>query len=373
MWGTLSVLLVPIESRLNISRTQSSLAATLVIVTSASLAPVVGVAVRLVSLRWLMILGAVLSAAGYGLLASARSLPMYYLAYAALVGPGHCLCAVILPSALVTRWFTVGRGKALAFVHLPLLIVIMPLTVAFVLRRYGLPGAYGLLASLMMALAVILLWVVDYPPGAATASEPAQALDRREPATWPMKTLMGRGAFWIFTLALAALVSGQAMLSTHVVAIAGQWGLPTSQAAALLSAGAVGGMIGTLFFGWLGDKIGGRWTLLILTLDSAVLWGGLASSPPPLLSAGLVVMTGFHGAAAMPLFGLAISEYFGRANFERAFGLSNLVCLPFLVVAVPLASEIFVLTGSYRDALLVHFAFCAVTVVPLLFIRGRKA
>ena len=44
---------------------------------------------------------------------------------------------------------------------------------------------------------------------------------------------------------------------------------------------------------------------------------------------------------------MALSQRFGQANFGRAFGLSNLVNLPFMGLGVPIAGYVYVRTGSY--------------------------
>jgi hypothetical protein len=43
---------------------------------------------------------------------------------------------------------------------------------------------------------------------------------------------------------------------------------------------------------------------------------------------------------------VALSEGFGRENFSRAYGLVNLINLPFSVVSVPAASMVYARTGS---------------------------
>jgi hypothetical protein len=67
---------------------------------------------------------------------------------------------------------------------------------------------------------------------------------------------------------------------------------------------------------------------------------------------------------------MAVSERFGQASFERAFGLGTFAILPFMVTAVPLAAAIFMHTGSYRGALLAHTVFF---VLAALLLLSRKA
>ncbi|MBV8806744.1 MAG: hypothetical protein JO042_16920, partial [Sinobacteraceae bacterium] len=95
-----------ILARLGVGRDLSSLAVPFVLIGSTLLAPVVGIAAARISLRLLMMIGAGASIAGYAALAAGHSLTAYLVAYGLLVGPGMCLCGMVLPSVLVTRWFT---------------------------------------------------------------------------------------------------------------------------------------------------------------------------------------------------------------------------------------------------------------------------
>ena len=70
----------------------------------------------------------------------------------------------------------------------------------------------------------------------------------------------------------------------------------------------------------------------------------------------------------------ALSECFGRETFSRAYGLVNLVNLPFAVVSVPAAAMVYAHTGSYAGAIVGQVAFLALGSVLVLFARrGRRA
>ena len=375
MWGTFAVLLTAVEARLGVGRDLSSLAVALVLIGSTLLAPVVGIVAARISLRLLMMIGAGASIAGYAALAAGHSLTTYHDAYGLLVGPGMCLCGMVLPSVLVTRWFTVGRGRALGVVHLPIMVMILPLVGVHVLRSQGLPAVYAMLAGLMALALLPMAFIIDSPPrerhsktdrvveGATVeGSPPGRGLLMGELAREPQ--------FWVLVSAMAAILSGQIMFGAHLVPIARQWGADEAAAAGLLSLTSLAAMVGTLALGWVADRIGGRTALLLACLDSLVLWSILLGNPPFWLAAAVVALIGLHGAAALPLFGMAVSERFGQASFERAFGLGTFAIFPFMVTAVPLAAAIFMHTGSYRGALLAHTVFFVLAALLLLIRRG---
>jgi MFS family permease len=367
MFGSFGVLLESAELRLGVGRELSTLGFPLVTLGSTLLAPLAGILAGKFSLRRLMLLGSTLVAAGYALLGASHDYPLYLAAYGALIGPGMCLGGQVLPSILVTRWFTYHRGRAFGFVHMPIMIAVLPVIVALVLRDYGMTAVYFGLATLMALTLIPIFFAIDYPP---SALDPSGEDQKAEEAIDPGMTtgqLLRDARFWVLTFATSAILSGQVMIVTHLVPMAKGWGVSDTTAASLLSLNSFAGIAGTLLFGWLADKWGGRNVLIFACLDSILLWIILFFHPPLPVLGTVVVLIGLHGAAALPMFGVAISEAFGKASFGRAFGMGTLGALPFSVGAPPLAAAVFVRTGSYADAVAIHLALFAVGAALLLF------
>ncbi len=77
-----------------------------------------------------------------------------------------------------------------------------------------------------------------------------------------------------------------------------------------------------------------------------------------------------HGAGAIPVLSVALSEIFGRESFSRAYGLVNLVNLPFAVVSVPAAAMVYAHTGSYAGAIVGVAVFLALGGLLVLLARN---
>jgi len=82
---------------------------------------------------------------------------------------------------------------------------------------------------------------------------------------------------------------------------------------------------------------------------------------------------GLHIASVPTGFALAIAERFGAESFGRAYGISQLINLPFSVASVPLAAWIYVRTGSYANALILHIGVLVLAVILVLTIRRKPA
>jgi MFS family permease len=137
LWGSFSVLFGAVETRLGVGRELSTLAVPVVNLTTAACASIVGVLATRHSLRLIMLVGTILSVAGFSLLALTASYPLYLIAFGLFLGPGMAVGA-ILPATLVTRWYVVNRGRALGIVCAPSVIVLVPLVSTWMLQSHGL-------------------------------------------------------------------------------------------------------------------------------------------------------------------------------------------------------------------------------------------
>ena len=375
IWGSFSVLLGAVEGRLGVGRELSTLAVPVVNLVTAICAPIAGGLAAKHSLRTIMLAGALSSVAGFALLAATDSYPIYLIAFGALLGPGMAIGAV-LPATLVTRWYVVNRGRALGIVCAPVVIALVPLVATWILQRHGLSAAYGALAALSAVSVASNLFIVDRPPGwdgarAADATHGPGAPPGAGGMTMP--ELLRNPRFWALMLAFISSVTGSIILTAHMVPIARSWGFSATLAATLLTIQSLAGIGGTILFGWVADRLGGAWALAILTFDAAILWLLLLLHPPFAVAAVVIGLIGVHGAGVLPVISVALSEAFGRESFSRAYGLVNLINLPFSVLSVPAAAVVYARTGSYGGALLGQAVFLALGCAVALTVRRRRS
>jgi MFS family permease len=355
IFGSFSVLLGAVEARLGVGRELSTLAIPVVSLATAISAPIIGMLAARYSIRLIMLIGTLCSFAGFVVLALTANFTIYLLAFGLLLGPGMAMAAV-LPPTLITRWFVSNRGRVMGIATTPIVIVLVPLLSTWTLQTYGVAATYGMLAALSAIPLIANLFIVDNPP--QTAAMTAQDMDASK-VTPAISTLgvLGTPQFWGFAAAFIASVCSSMIITAHMVPLAKTWGLSPTLAASLLSIQSFAGIFGTLFFGWLVDRLGGGRTLAVVAFDAAILWLLLLLPLPFAGKAVIVALIGVHGAGVLPVCNVALSEKFGRENFSRAVGLINLVNLPFTVVAIPAAAIVYARTGSYAGALVGEAAF----------------
>jgi MFS family permease len=354
LYGPFTVLLSAVEARTGAARDLSSLGMLLVSVSSALLAPVAGRVANRLSLRLLAVVGAMLGSLGYALMALVPNVYAYLAAYGLLIGPGMSLSGMIVPSMLVTRWYRRDRGRALGILHMPLLSLVSPLAVTFLLKSFGAGAAYFFLAGLMAVNLLLAPFLLDRPPGGAPA-EPENAGVGEHPTAsrHSLGQIAGVPAFWALSLATAAVIASGSTITTHLVPMVRQWGVTDTQAASLVSIGALAGAAGAYIFGWLADKLGGARALALCCFDTAVLCAVLLLQPGYLVLAPVLALLGLHLAGAVPVFTLALSKAFGPNAFGAAFGLGSFVFMALSPIMAPVAGAIFVRLGSYAPALIV--------------------
>ncbi len=360
IYGSFSVLLAAVQSQLGVGPTLSTLGIPAVALSTALCAPVVGWLATRYSLRLIMLIGSLLLVAGFILLSLASILPLYFLAYGMLLGPGMAV-GVVLPATLVTRWFAANRGKALGFVNTPVIIAAVPLITTWTLQAHGLQVAYLVLAAMSMVAVLGSLFVIDGPPGDTVA-----AVDGLS-----MVQLMSSTRFWGLTLAFIASAVSSIVLTVHMVPMARTWGIAGIRAASLLTIMSLIGIIGTNLFGWVVDRLGAVPSLVLVVLDGGVLWLLLLLHPSYPAAAVIIGLIGLHAAGVVPVFTAALSEVFGQESFSRAYGLVQLIILPFSVLCVPAAAMSYTHTGSYAVTVIAVAAFLLVGAVLALSARRR--
>jgi MFS family permease len=373
LWGSFSVLLTSVEAHLSVGRELSTLAAPAVNLATAVFAPLTGVLAARLPIRLIMLVGAVLSVAGYMLLALTASFPLYILAYGLLLGPAMAAIGVILPATLVTRWFSSNRGRTLGIVSTPIVVALVPLAATWMLQAHGLTAAYLMLAAISTICVFANLFVLDQPPGSHANVASSAATQAASEGGISVAALLRMPRFWAIVIAAAASFCSSIILTSHMVPMAAAWGISASLAATLLTAQSLAGIAGGLFFGWIADRIGGMLTLAILLLDTAILWALLLLQPPFAAAIVIIALVGVHGAGVLPVFGVTLSEAFGRENFSRAYGIANLVNLPFSVICVPAAAMVYARTGSYTGAIIGEGLFLLLGAILVFLARKSRA
>lgn len=373
VFGSFGLMLASVEQRLGVSAEKAAAGMPLMLVGASVLAPFVGVLIARFSLRLLLIIGALLMVAGYLLLATTQSYALYLVAYGLCFGPAMSLTGSIGPATLVTRWFRRNRGLALGIVHLPIVIAVVPWLLERGLGVYA-PTMLYLVGGVIAAVVLLplTLLTVDHPPGGETvAPEPLEK--RTADGSFSIGQLLVRPRFWALCVAAIASMTSSTLLGSLLVPMGMSWGFTRPEAALLQSIMSLVGIVGSVLFGFVADRLGGGRSLALIGFNCAVLWLILLQHPPFIVAAVAIGLIGMHGAGAIPTLGRGLSDTFGQASYSRGFGLNTLIGLPFIAFAIVGSARTFTMTGSYDLAIIgISVFFVAAIALGLYGATGPK-
>jgi cyanate permease len=305
--------------------------------------------------------GAVVTAAGFALLAAVRDLWQLYAAFGLLLGAGAAAMGAIAPVTLVSRWFSARRGFAMgiAAVGVSLSGLVMPPIATLLIARLGWRSAFlcYAAATLLLVLPLSAFVIVErpsdlglHPDGAAApATEPAAR-------AWDAGELFRSRAFWCIAASFGLQFCAITAVLTHLVPHLTDGGMGPARAAWLMSLTAAGGVGGKLVFGVLSDRWSARASV---SASMALQLVGLLLLMQPIghttIVAAVLFGVGFGGT--VPLQNTTTASAFGAQAFARATGLMRPFMLPLHAGGAPLAGYLHDRYGSYAPAFTMFVAF----------------
>ena len=277
----------------------------------------------LVSIRYLMLSGALVAGAALGMAGQATSLPEIYFWFS-IFGVGNCAVSIVVSTTRITRWFPgANRSVALSVASTGLSfggVVLTPLS-AWIIDDYGYGQAmpwFG--AAFALLILPIVLFVMRNPPEVATDSLHA----RQTQAGWTYAAALRTKFFWLLSLAyvfcMAAQVGGISHLFNRSEVAFG-----ISTAALAVQVLTLASITGRLLGGWIVMRIPIRGFTLACALLQGVGLGliGVAQSPA-LVLLGAACFGAALGNLLM-LQPLWLAEVFGNKEYPRIFALANAI------------------------------------------------
>lgn len=354
--------------------------------------PLVGWAFDRLGPRVLIPLSGALVSAGLYLSALSNSLGDLYLSYGVVAAIGQAGLGFVSHSALISYWFARRRATAIGIATMGQglgAFILIPLSQILI-------SALGWRAAFFYLAAVILLTVVPANaifqrrrpvdigqiPDVNSAAATDRADPRRKrppgPPEWTLRSALRSFPFWSITLGHLALGAGLFMIYTHLVAHLVSQGLDKLVAAFIV--GFIGSMRigGTLFWGFVSDRLGrdaAYGIAILITLVGIASLMAIGDGSPLWLVYGAAILYGIGHSAGNPTYGALIGDIFAGATVGTIFG--------FLEISFGLGSAfgawfggyVYDLTGSYRWAFslgLVTFALSYFAVRASLVWHARE-
>ncbi|MET0500589.1 MAG: MFS transporter [Candidatus Binatia bacterium] len=261
----------------------------------------------------------------------------FFLVWGVIVGLGAGGVGSVLTATVGNRWFVAKRGLALGILGSASStgqIIFLPLFMAMITYAGWRLGSMTLIVVALILLPLIYLFMRDDPsevglepygagqPGVSSSGGVASLRGLRSgKASITMREVVGNPTFWL--LAGSFFVCGgtaNGLIGTHLIPHEIDLGIPQVAAASIL--GVMGGlnMVGTIFSGWMVDRVQPqRWLALVYALRgvSLLLLPFVQGVPGFFVFA---VIYGLDWFATVPPSMMITADTFGRENVGKVYG-----------------------------------------------------
>jgi MFS family permease len=332
-----SVLIHPLEAEFGWSRTLIASAVSMNLLLFGIAAPLSGFLIDRFGPRKVMMGSLSLLIVGVSGTMMMTQFWQFFLVWGVIVGLGAGGVGSVLTATVGNRWFVAKRGLALGILGSASStgqIIFLPLFMAMITYAGWRLGSMALIIVALILLPLIFLFMRDDP--SEVGLEPYGSGDPKAPASGGAASLRGMSAknatitakevvthptFWL--LAASFFVCGgtaNGLIGTHLIPHEIEIGIPQIAAASLL--GIMGGlnMVGTIFSGWMIDKVQPqRWLALVYALRGV----SLLFLPFVHDFTGLVffaIVYGLDWFATVPPSMAITADTFGRQNVGKVYG-----------------------------------------------------
>ena len=332
-----SVLIHPLEAEFGWSRTLIASAVSMNLLLFGIAAPLSGFLIDRFGPRKVMMGSLSLLIVGVSGTMMMTQFWQFFLVWGVIVGLGAGGVGSVLTATVGNRWFVAKRGLALGILGSASStgqIIFLPLFMAMITYAGWRLGSMALIIVALILLPLIFLFMRDDP--SEVGLEPYGSGDPKSTAIGGGASLRGMSAknatitakevvthptFWL--LAASFFVCGgtaNGLIGTHLIPHEIEIGIPQIAAASLL--GIMGGlnMVGTIFSGWMIDKVQPqRWLALVYALRGV----SLLFLPFVHDFTGLVffaIVYGLDWFATVPPSMAITADTFGRQNVGKVYG-----------------------------------------------------
>jgi sugar phosphate permease len=306
------------------------------------------------------------------------------LLWGVLVGIGTGSISMGFVATVATRWFEQRRGLVtgvLTAASATGQLIFLPV-VAEVTTRHGWRWASLIVATAALAVVpVVLLFMRNYPQdkgiapygAAATAAEPAVVGASSFRSAFDGLRIGARvPAFWLLAASFAICgMTTNGLIGTHFIPAANDHGMPTTVAAGLLATIGILDVAGTVFSGWLTDRVDPRLLLVAYYCGrgiSLILLPALLSPHAEPSTWVFVIFYGLDWVATVPPTIVLCRNYFG-ARSPVVFGWVFAAHQIGAAIAAAGAGRLRDLQGNYDMAFYLAAGLCFIAALLCLNVR----
>jgi MFS family permease len=352
--SAVAIVMAPMTAQFHWSRAGLSGAVTILLLVGAFMTAVWGRLIDRFGVRWIVICGTLaVGIVTASLSLTTSSLVQFYLCFAAL---GICGSTAVGYSKVVGSLFTRNRGKALALfgMEASLVAAVAPQIILQLESRFGWRGMFVGLGLIVIAVAGVLVFLLDEIGGIATPTKGAAVA---QPVLEGMTIAQVRQTptFWLINLATMAGNITATGLLPHLVALVLSRGMSAQTAVTALTVHTVAIPAGQFCGGvWLDQaktaRVAAPFAIVALIGLLVLAWASPHSGGAMVLLAGAGLL-GFGNGAKRSMNTYFFTRFFGLRALAEVSGWSLAITSMLLAPAPLLFGVIYDRTKSYNGAL----------------------
>ncbi|MDG2334321.1 MAG: MFS transporter [Myxococcota bacterium] len=357
--------LVAVKAEFSASTTEANLAMTASGAVGLVLSPLLGPLADRWSAKGMMVIGGFLLVAALLVLSVTQGIAQFVIVFAVMMCAANILLGPITGQAIVSRWFTTSRGRALGLTAVGTSVggLVLPDLMSHWIEvwdwRMGLRALAGLTAVCVIPLTVFVLRDQPSdkglePEGAENTGTDAQAQEIGSGQGLSMAEILRNRSFWVIGLSFGLLIMSYSAFLSNIGLYVESMSLDPGVGPRLIQLVALFGLIGKIALGAATDRIDLRMGLWV-ALGLAGIGLAIFSTEPSLVMMWVAApVLGLASGGVLPVWAGMVARCFGTENFGRTMGLMSpligLLVMPGFIIAGWSADT----TGSFTDALQIY-------------------
>jgi MFS family permease len=347
--------------------------------------------------KWVVLGSSLLFSGGLMLTALMHSMWQFVLFYGVIAGAGLGGVAAPMFGAIVSRWFERARGTAISMAmaggSLGQFVLVPLFTLYYLHMGWRSTMLWMGVVTLVVNVALVFLVLRGDPDDlgkvpyghAATGESPppveevsagedvivvhAPRMALPEPRSLGLREAMRTGSFWLFTVAMFVCGAGDFLLTTHLVAMATDYGVPTSTAVSMLAWFGLLSLGGILLAGPASDLIGNKIPIAVTFALRVAVFALVVRYQTAWAFWVLALGFGFTFLVTAPLATTLMGRLYGFASIGLLSGFVTTVHHFGGGLWAYFGGVVYDATGAYTDAMAVSAVASAVALVCTLLIR----
>jgi len=373
---------IPVTHELGLTRSDYNTAYIVYMVANSVTAPIIGIMLDRLSVRWLIFYSGLVFGAMQILISQTTEIWVMLAAMVPLA-VASTICGVVGANTIVVRWFEARRGRALGLLAISTSfggLMSQPLTALLIDTvgwRQGLFGIGTGVAIIIPSVAFLLLR--DRPsglePGYAAEFSAQSAQDTPQTSHVDRLTisqLLRMRNFWIMAIAVSLLFGADTAVGISQVAFFQDIGYPLSTVSLIVALKSGSSILGKLIIGYLADRVDLRWLYAFVALSSILLLSIYCSEPslPVLIiSVGLL---GITVGGVYPIWSTMMAWLFGPSSFGTVMGMVSMIIPIFAIAAARYIGSVFDTQGTYIPGFMTFIGIILLSMLLIVFIKPPK-